>query len=511
MFTYVDISAIDNRKYTIASPRKVLGRDAPSRARMPIEDGDVLFSNVRTYLRNVAQVVDIEQPALASTGFTILRANSEASSRYLFHLTRSRYFMFLIAGSESGTHFPATSSPKVRSAEVSVPSRDVQAQIASSLDRLEELWQRALTELAQAETAVSNVLSSAVIQAYTGALTQQWRDERLADIDKPTTLSQPKDILEEPPSVYQQMSLNECAISIKYGTSQRSDSDSNGIPVLRMGNIQNGELDWSELRYLPRDSVDESLLLEDGDVLFNRTNSAELVGKTAVFHETREATYASYLLCIKVNRDILHPDWLSIWLNSPFGREWAAEVRTAGANQANINGTKLGQLRLPVPDYEEQEEILRRLDVIREAAKATTQRINDARSRIAATTEAILDRAVGGPDLASLGETMGDSSPRGKVDQPDSQDHLGPIPWTDVSRRRRGHKTDESESARDTELIDIVVAAGGRIEAGQLWQQSTFCDDIDFFYSELRRQIANGTLLESRDRDGFAAIESRQP
>jgi type I restriction enzyme S subunit len=511
IFTYVDISAVDNKTQTIANPRKVFGRDAPSRARQPIEDRDVLFSNVRTYLRNVAQVIEIEQPALASTGFTVLRANSEADPRYLFHLVRSRYFLSLIAGSDSGTLFPATSSPKVRAAEAPVPSRDIQAEIASSIDRLEGVRQRALSELEDAETSVSNILSSAVIQACTGALTQQWRREHLGIIDEPAVLNQPEGSSQEAPLVYQRLSLNACTISIKYGTSQRSDEDRTGIPMLRMGNIQNGELDWSDLKYLPRDSVDESLLLEDGDVLFNRTNSAELVGKTAVFHGTREATYASYLLCIKVNRDVLHPDWLSTWLNSSFGREWAAEVRTAGANQANINATKLGQLRLPVPHYEEQEEILRRLAVIREAAKAATHRIGEARRLIVATMEAILDRAVGGPGLASQGDTMEDGSLRGSASQPASQDRLGPIPWTDVSRRRRARKADESEDGGRTELADMVAAAGGRIEVGQLWQESAYWDDIDHFYSELRRQIADGTLDESRNTDGFASIESRQP
>src|SRR5689334_5209434 len=72
-FTYVDIGSIDNRRMLIAEPRCVMGADAPSRAKRPIQSGDVLFSNVRTYLRNIARVGDLEQPAVASTGFTLLR------------------------------------------------------------------------------------------------------------------------------------------------------------------------------------------------------------------------------------------------------------------------------------------------------------------------------------------------------------------------------------------------------------------------------------------------------
>src|SRR5690348_5161895 len=84
LYTYVDISAVDNENHIIASPNSVLGRDAPSRARLAIQNDDVLFSNVRPYLRNVAQVIDIPQPAVASTGFTLLRAKLNVSSRFLF-------------------------------------------------------------------------------------------------------------------------------------------------------------------------------------------------------------------------------------------------------------------------------------------------------------------------------------------------------------------------------------------------------------------------------------------
>src|ERR1022692_4542799 len=132
VFTYIDISSIDNQNHVIAWPHRISGRDAPSRARLLVQEGDVLFSNVRTHLRNVAQVIEVEYPALASTGFTLLRASGAADSRFLFHLVRSRYFLSLVSWSESGTHYPATSAQKVRSLEVSVPTVEAQSEIAAS-------------------------------------------------------------------------------------------------------------------------------------------------------------------------------------------------------------------------------------------------------------------------------------------------------------------------------------------------------------------------------------------
>src|SRR4051794_33267373 len=70
-FHYVDISAICNRTFRITETRSFLGKDAPSRARRPIRPGDVLFSNVRTYLRNIAKVETDLKADVCSTGFTV--------------------------------------------------------------------------------------------------------------------------------------------------------------------------------------------------------------------------------------------------------------------------------------------------------------------------------------------------------------------------------------------------------------------------------------------------------
>src|SRR5207245_3192120 len=84
-FGYIDISSICNETYRIIDPKRFKGRDAPSRARRPIQAGDVLFSNVRTYLRNVALVPSNLGAQLCSTGFTVLRANSAIDPRLLFY------------------------------------------------------------------------------------------------------------------------------------------------------------------------------------------------------------------------------------------------------------------------------------------------------------------------------------------------------------------------------------------------------------------------------------------
>src|SRR5207244_3925336 len=100
-----------------------------------------------------------------------------------------------------------------------------------------------------------------------------------------------------------------------------------------------------------------NLLLEDGDLLFNRTNSAELVGKSAVYHGSPSpCSYASYLIAVRLASGCLS-DYLCFFLNSVYGRSWVAAVVTQQVGQANVNGSKLQALVFPLPPLEEQQEV----------------------------------------------------------------------------------------------------------------------------------------------------------
>jgi type I restriction enzyme S subunit len=109
------------------------------------------------------------------------------------------------------------------------------------------------------------------------------------------------------------------------------------------------------LKYLSA-SHDEfpDLLLQDGDVLFNRTNSPELVGKTAVYRDTGCPTsFASYLIRLRTFGVYL-PELLAAYINSPFGREWVAGAASQQVGQANVNGSKLKGLGVPLMPMPEQ-------------------------------------------------------------------------------------------------------------------------------------------------------------
>lgn len=178
--------------------------------------------------------------------------------------------------------------------------------------------------------------------------------------------------------------LGDYIVDARYGTSDKSTDDSSGLPILRMGNIQEGRLDIRDLRFLrvaPQDTA--RLLLRKGDILVNRTNSAELVGKCAVFDLDGDYGFASYLIRLRLDASRANPRFVARYINSPIGRSYMMAERKQMTGQANINTKKLRALPLLLPSLGEQGRIVAGLDDL--------QRKQDVLKGLQAETAAELD------------------------------------------------------------------------------------------------------------------------
>ncbi|MCY3884098.1 MAG: restriction endonuclease subunit S, partial [Gammaproteobacteria bacterium] len=131
---YVDIASIDNQDNQIRSPKRMNLVDAPSRARQKIRTGDVLFSTVRPYLRNIAQVEHSLNGEIASTGFAVLRGAKGINPKYLFYKSISYDFVSALTGEQYGVSYPAIKEEQVRDQTIELPSTEEQAEIVQILD-----------------------------------------------------------------------------------------------------------------------------------------------------------------------------------------------------------------------------------------------------------------------------------------------------------------------------------------------------------------------------------------
>ena len=148
---------------------------------------------------------------------------------------------------------------------------------------------------------------------------------------------------------------------LSYGTAKKSLTKGK-IAVIRMGNIQAGEINYDDLMYSSDEADILKYCLEKNDLLFNRTNSPDLVGKTAIYRGDIPAIYAGYLIRIHT---FIDSEYLNIVMNSNYARRYYNLVKTDGVNQSNINAKKRAVFIIPIPPFEEQRRIAKQEKTIR--------------------------------------------------------------------------------------------------------------------------------------------------
>ena len=163
------------------------------------------------------------------------------------------------------------------------------------------------------------------------------------------------------PTLEDHAHLKPLARSIKasdYGVNAPLHDQPNGIAVLRMGNIQQGQIDLTNLKWGQiADAEAATLKLRDGDILFNRTNSRELVGKVAFVRGEPDYLYASYLVRLSIDRSVADPYFVFAAMNSRRGQSGIRTIATPGVSQSNINPTNLKKLLFPCFGLEHQRDI----------------------------------------------------------------------------------------------------------------------------------------------------------
>lgn len=155
--------------------------------------------------------------------------------------------------------------------------------------------------------------------------------------------------------------------SADYGSSTKASDDGSGLPLIRMGNVDfAGTLNLASLKFVNLTEAEvEKYRLRAGDILFNRTNSKDLVGKTGLWSDEREAVVASYFIRVRVNRDKLHPNYLWAFMNSAHMKRVLFETARGAIGQANINSKELKAFPVAVPQLKMQQNYAARLEYIR--------------------------------------------------------------------------------------------------------------------------------------------------
>lgn len=365
-------------------------------------------------------VYDLDEPALQNqrTGKMSLPSKELVDWRFIFEYLRTVQRQLLEKG--KGLGILNVSASDIGSLPFRLAPLGEQRRIAAKLEKLLGKVDSCNKRLEKIPVILKGFRQSVLAAACSGRLTADWREpnehaepvgailERIRKrrLENPKLTPQDRSKIKSIysyteggdsaslPGCWQYVALDKLCESLQYGTSRKSEPTGK-VAVLRMGNIQGGEIDWTDLVFTSDEQDIRKYSLAPGTVLFNRTNSPELVGKTAIYRGQRPAIFAGYLIRINQFTE-LNPDYLNYCLNITAAREYCLAVKTDGVSQSNINAQKLSKFEVPLCPAEEQHEIVRRVESLFALADQIETRYQKAKAHVDKLTQSILAKAFRG-------------------------------------------------------------------------------------------------------------------
>jgi type I restriction enzyme S subunit len=358
--------ATASTKY-IYSTKEKIKKEGLKKTRL-VNEGDFILSNSMSFGRPYI----MKTKGCIHDGWLVLKNNHkiELDSDYLYHLLGSPYIFEQFDKLAAGSTVRNLNIALVSSVPIPIPPLLEQKQIVAILDKA----------FAAIDQAKANI-------------------ERNIENAKELFQSKLNEIFSQKGEGWEEKKLGDVCEKLQYGTSSKSLPQGE-VAVLRMGNIQDFEINWSNIKFTNDELEIKKYLLEKGDVLFNRTNSPELVGKSAIYNGNWKAIYAGYLINVKYNRNVLSGNFLNYYLNSSFTREYGFSVMSSSVNQANISASKLSNYRIYVPPLKTQVQIENNLNSIRAFQKKILNNYKSKLSCLKDLKKSLLQKAFSG-DLTS--------------------------------------------------------------------------------------------------------------
>lgn len=360
-FIYVDIASVDRETKKITSPQRMLGKDAPSRARKLIKTGDTIVSTTRPNLNAVALVDQTLDGQIASTGFDVLRAPG-LDPRWLGYLVRTSAFVDAMSSLVQGALYPAIRGKDVRSFTAPIAPEKEQKRIADKLDTVLTRVDAVNTRLARVAPLLKRFRQSVLAAATSGRLTEDWRGGR---------------------------AVNETWRVIPLGK-YVENHDGARVPISEtLRTERRGAYPYYGASGVI-DTIDGFthegkfvLIGEDGANLVTRSKPIAFIATGKIWVNN----HAHVLKCKEGASD----EYLAYYINSidltPY---------VSGSAQPKLNQKNLNTIPVPVPPTEEQTEIVRRVETLFAFADRLEARLAQAQTAATRLTPALLAKAFRG-------------------------------------------------------------------------------------------------------------------
>lgn len=288
---------------------------------------------------NSGEVFEVSEDGYMGSTFKVLNISYGINEKYLLYFVDSK--RDLLRNSKTGSAIPHLNKKLFFSLGFPLPPLEEQKRIVKQIEslfaKLDEVKEKVQSVIASIDDNVEALL----YKAFTGQLTDDWRNSNIE--------------IEE----WEDTTLFKIVSGLQYGSSEKSNYDYQGTPVLRIPNIGDGQIDFSDLKYMSEELKNSSHEVFENDILIIRSNgSRDLVGKCALVPKLQERyAYASFLIRMKVSEKVL-PEYLVRFMNSSMARVQMFNKAKSSSGIYNINSKELGDIKICVPPIEEQKQIL---------------------------------------------------------------------------------------------------------------------------------------------------------
>lgn len=339
--TYVPTGEVEGGEI-IGDDGTVSYDDRPSRANLAVEEGDVLFAKMKDSIKVIRATQDLSEDYIFSTGFVRVTTTDSVNSDFLKQILLSNRFNQSKDSLAIGSTQPAINLSDLSALSVPVPPIDEQRKIASILYTVDQAIQKTEEFIEQ-----THQIKAGVVQDVFHGKHEHFDEYVSTSVGKV-------------PSNWEVASIGDVVHTAQYGISE-SLSEEGEYPIFRMNNIKNGYMIDEPMKYIDLDDDElEKYRVEEGDILFNRTNSLELVGKTGIYNLDGDHVFASYLVRLQTN-ERSDSYYLNYYMNSAEAQNRMMDFATKGVSQANINANSIQQVKLPLPPLDEQKQIAERI------------------------------------------------------------------------------------------------------------------------------------------------------
>ncbi len=356
---------------------ETVGKRKPQSAKNSFHAGDVLYGKLRPYLN---KVVRADRNGYSSSEIIAIKPN-QLDGGYLFHYLKSPRFRDYVQAVTHGVRMPRLGTEQAKTAPFLLPPLAEQKRITQKLDALLAQVNNLKARVDAIPALLKRFRQSVLTSAATCELTSEWRATQGLDDPVPTKLGElirtgPQNGLYKPSSTY-----------------------GSGTKIVRIDGFYSGELrDWHSLRSLQLDAREEQVwALKVGDILINRVNSIEYLGKCALVRSLPGPTvFESNMMRIAVDERVIEPEFLMRALSAEIGRARLIGNAKHAVNQASINQGDVKACSILVPTLSEQTEIVRRVEQLFAYADQLEAKVAAAQQRIDALTQSLLAKAFRG-------------------------------------------------------------------------------------------------------------------